>query len=379
MTSTHEQTNHACLSCGSRDVYENRAFRALPRVTSDSVPFPAGGGICVCLQCGLIQKITDDRWKQEIQAIYRDYNMYALTDGSDQVLFHEGGVTRAEKIVDILSPHLEKPFAGSVIDIGCGTGGFLKAFGATFPAAVLCGREISDKNRHYLEQIPNFSTLFTADTPHIDRKFDVITSIHCFEHLYDYAAFFEEIETIRKDGTTLLLQVPDIDSSPFDLVIADHAAHFSQATFQRCLNRSLKNVAVSKPIHKELTALAPQASAGEAMPGAVSQAACIRTLDTHVDYLTKLLALIDGHHLSEFGVYGTTIAGAWLTGAYGDKIAFYVDDDPLKQGKTFYNKSIISADQVQNRCKVLLPFGISTVRAILNRHPNLLPLAIYCD
>lgn len=371
----NKKSKHICLSCGAADWHENREFSALPRVASDSTPFVAGGRICVCLQCGLIQKVTDACWKSEIDGIYRDYKMYELTGGADQVLFGEGGVTRAEKIADILAQHIPESFSGNAIDIGCGTGGFLRAFGGKCPNAALYGQEIDDKNLHYLEKIANFKALFTTEAPSRGRCFDVIVSIHCFEHIYNYANYFNEINGIRTDSTRILLQVPDIGTSLFDIVIADHAAHFSQASLQDCLDRYLPGFAVSKPIHKELTAIFPAQRAGT--PPAADAEKLTQALDARVNYLTRLLAHIDGQHLDEFGVYGTTIAGAWLTAAYADKIAFYVDDDVLKHGKTFQGKKVISAEQVPANGRVVMPFGAAAIQSILRRHPHLTPQAVF--
>jgi SAM-dependent methyltransferase len=238
---------YRCLSCGSAEKYENRAFGSLPRVTSDSVPFTAGGRISVCLQCGLIQKFADEKWLSEIAAIYNNYKMYELTGGVDQPLFAEGGLTRADRLVEILLAHVSPSFAGDMLDIGCGTGGFLKAFGNAYPQVSLYGQEIDGRNLPYLKRIANFKTLFTADASPQGFTFDIIASIHCFEHIYDYAAFFSEIEALRKESGLILLQMPDIESSPFDIVIADHVAHFSQDTLQRCLNRHRPGFSVGKP------------------------------------------------------------------------------------------------------------------------------------
>jgi len=373
---------HSCLSCKSNDFYENKTFGTLPRVTSDSAPFPAGGRIGVCLQCGLVQKPVDERWKKEIGGIYGDYHMYELTGGLDQILFSAGGVTRAEKIVDILQAEFPTDFAGTVIDIGCGTGGFLKAFAEKFPHAHLYGKEINDNNLKYLERIPNFEKLYTAEHPTINQPFDLITSIHCFEHLYDYDGFFRELESIKKSDAKILLQVPDIDTSPFDIAIADHAAHFSQDTLRECLNRHVKNCVVFQCMDKELTAIA-RPNAGENIKPLenkkINPINLAKTLDKHVDYLAHLIEHIGAQRLSEFGVYGTTIAGAWLTGAFPDNIAFYVDDDPLKQGKKLYDKDIIAPRDVAKHGKVVMPFAAATRQKILQRHPNLIDSAVYCD
>lgn len=331
------------------------------------------------MQCGLIQKVMDKIWKKEIQEIYGKYQMYSLTDGSDQTLFGEG-MTRAERLVEILSAQLPEDFSGSIIDIGCGTGGFLQAFGAKFPYAALYGREIDDKNLRYLRRIPNFRRLYTDAVYAAEQAFDIITAIHCFEHIFDYESFFGEIENISKGSTKLLLQMPDVAASPFDIAIADHAAHFSKATLATCLGNYRKDFSVTSFINKELTAFTGDEKINDGKyPSASSREDYIRALDVQVDYLKHLLDKIDTKHMSEFGVYGTTIAGAWLTGIFSDHIAFYVDDDPLKQGKKFYGKDIIAPEEVAGQVKIVMPFTPPVMQAILQRHPNLVQSAVYCD
>ncbi len=305
--------------------------------------------------------------------------MYSLTGGSDQVLFGEGGVTRAERLVSILSPQLPKDFSGSIIDIGCGTGGFLQAFGKQFPKSALYGREIDDKNLHYLQRIANFKKLYIDATFDAGQGFDVVTSIHCFEHIFDYRSFFDEIKNVSKTSTKILLQMPDVEASPFDIAIADHAAHFSKKTLAYCLRSYREDFVVSAPINKELTAISGSSQKNDAPDTPAIPEDCVRTLDTHVQYLTRLLENIDEQNESEFGVYGTTIAGAWLTGIHKDKISFYVDDDPLKQGKEFFGKKIIPPAQIPDFCKVVMPFGITIRQKILTNHPILASQAIYCE
>jgi cyclopropane fatty-acyl-phospholipid synthase-like methyltransferase len=369
-----------CLACDSTHLYENSLFSALPRVTSDCVPFAAGGRIAVCLDCGLIQKPTDDAWKKDIAAIYGAYAMYSLTEGSDQILFSSGG-TRADTIAAILQKELPADFAGHVIDIGCGTGGFLKAFGARFKKARLYGKEISDSNLKYLEKIPNFQTLYTADGGAIEQRFDLITSIHCFEHLYEYRAFFDEIAAIRTPDTKVFLQVPDIATSPFDLVIADHAGHFSRETLHACLGRYVDHYEVHRHMDKELSAIIRPHASHPTPDGVPARTATDHraTLDAHVDYLAGFLAHIDQRAGARFGVYGTTIAGAWLASAFGDRIACYVDDDSLKHGKKLFGKDVVPPSSVPEGLPIVMPFGAATRQKILRANPHLADNTLYFD
>ena len=48
----------ACLYCGGLQLREVDGFGALRRVTSDGMPFRAGGRLAVCPDCGGVQKLV---------------------------------------------------------------------------------------------------------------------------------------------------------------------------------------------------------------------------------------------------------------------------------------------------------------------------------
>ena len=77
--------NHLCQVCEAGSLRELDSFRALPRVTSDANPWPAGGRLLVCVDCGTAQKVADDRWREVIAEIYRKYAIYQQSCGAASV------------------------------------------------------------------------------------------------------------------------------------------------------------------------------------------------------------------------------------------------------------------------------------------------------
>ena len=62
-----------------------------------------------------------------------------------------------------------------------------------------------------------------------------MTMIHVLEHIESPFEFLEKLKThINYDGH-LIIAVPDYITNPFDLIIADHASHFSLNTLQNLL------------------------------------------------------------------------------------------------------------------------------------------------
>ena len=80
-------SRHVCKSCGADKLEVIRAFEGLAQVTLDSKPFPAGGRLFVCGQCGSAQKIADERWLKAIGHIYAGNAMHHKSGTPNQVVF----------------------------------------------------------------------------------------------------------------------------------------------------------------------------------------------------------------------------------------------------------------------------------------------------
>jgi hypothetical protein len=84
-----------CIVCGVDRLEEVAEYNALPRVTSDCKPFAAGGRLFACRVCGSIQKLPDESWLADIKRIYKEYEIYHLSDGAEQLIFTDGAVPRS--------------------------------------------------------------------------------------------------------------------------------------------------------------------------------------------------------------------------------------------------------------------------------------------
>src|SRR5688572_17970262 len=94
-----------CKICGAADVDEVPEYTALTRVTSDCKPWPNGGRLGICMSCGAVQKIADERWFAETAVIYRDYEIYHQSAGVEQGVFDSAtGVsqTRSRRLAEFL-------------------------------------------------------------------------------------------------------------------------------------------------------------------------------------------------------------------------------------------------------------------------------------
>ena len=196
-------TQHTnCLVCGQDELREMEAFRSLPRVTSDCKPFPAGGRLFACENCGGIQKLPDADWFREINEIYAAYEIYKLSDGDEQLIFTDAGpVPRSQRLVDFLKKTAQLRENGRLIDIGCGNGAALARYSRALPKWRLYGSELSDRALPELRSLPNFIDLYCTPTEDIPGKFELVSMIHSLEHMPSPGKTLEAVVRLLDDET----------------------------------------------------------------------------------------------------------------------------------------------------------------------------------
>jgi 2-polyprenyl-3-methyl-5-hydroxy-6-metoxy-1,4-benzoquinol methylase len=124
---------------------------------------------------------------------------------------------------------------GSLLDLGCSSGGFLQAIAR--PSWQLYGIEMSESVARRAESASG-AQIFVGDildAPYTPESFDVITCFHVFEHLYEPRAVMKKVMEWLKPGGLFYLMVPNIDSAGakifqtywYALEMPRHISHFS--------------------------------------------------------------------------------------------------------------------------------------------------------
>jgi 2-polyprenyl-3-methyl-5-hydroxy-6-metoxy-1,4-benzoquinol methylase len=136
---------------------------------------------------------------------------------------------------------LEMCTGGTLLDIGCSSGGFLRTLkGKNWE---LHGIEISPEEARTAE-LSTGARVFVGnvvDAPFAPQTFDVITALHTLEHLYRPQEVVRKAWRWLKPGGVLYLQIPNIDgleahmfgSYWFGLELPRHLHHFSPASLRR--------------------------------------------------------------------------------------------------------------------------------------------------
>lgn len=365
----------SCLSCGSARLLNVPGSEKIFGITSDCRPWSVPTILCVCECCGLLQKRIDYAWRNEVDHVYEGYTLYGQGSGSEQLVFSEKsgiGSGRSPQLVSALRSSQTLSEKGRLLDVGCGNGSWLQAWSEVFPKWTLVGFDLTEKYRTAIKQIKNVEDHYTGGVDHVPGSFDLISMIHTLEHLLEPAAFLSLLRSKLNPGGMLFIQVPDHQSNPFDLLIVDHSMHFSRQSLTKLLSASgwIAHGMSEQPIQKEISVIARDSPRGERLGSlAEKEFLSLWTAATSgVNWLNRLIE--DGRRIfswEDLGLFGTSIAATWLCSLLGERVRYFVDEDPHRVGRTHMNRPILSPAQLKSGQNVLVCLTPTMSRSIIER------------
>jgi len=343
------------------------------QVTSDCRAWPSAPNLAFCQSCDTVQKLITPAWHTDIQQIYADYAMYVQAGGAEQISFDLGagaGMARSARIAAWLAGWGLLPKQGELLDIGCGNGAFLKAFGASQPGWTMTGCELDERNKLAVEAIPGVDELHVGPMAALGRQFDLVVLVHALEHVVDPVSFLASVIPLMRPGAHLLIQVPDLMNSPFDLLIADHCSHFSAVTLSNAVTRAgfVVERLVDQCVAKELTLLcrqmvAPTTEIPEEAPNSDSG---VMAAQAHLGWLADLASQAQATE-GQVAIFGSSISATWLASLVGQRLQCFVDEDPGRSGRSHMGRPIVGPDQVPANIPMLVPLRPDIARSVIGR------------
>lgn len=349
-----------CHLCGAGEISLLPSYEALHRVTSDCKPWPPGGQLGVCPQCGGAQAVIGPQWEADARKIYDSYTIYHQGNGVDQAVFDaETGAAsrRSLRLFRRLKEELPLPPRGRLLDVGCGTGATLRAFNEISSGWSLVGFDIDDRCNTIVESIPGVEALYTGTIEEVPGQFEVLTLIHSLEHIAEPVKFLTESRQKLGPGGMLVVQVPDCWRNPFMFLVADHATHFFLSILRDVVIAAGYDVVVAADdwIAKELTVVArrsAQESPSRVRPNTSDNLVAVRRrIDWVAAFGEQIRGLAAQHTV---GILGTSIAGTWVQEELRGAAAFFVDEDPSRFGRTFMGRQILLPKDVPSGSRVIV-------------------------
>jgi 2-polyprenyl-3-methyl-5-hydroxy-6-metoxy-1,4-benzoquinol methylase len=359
-----------CHLCNGM-LLELDGFSSLFQVTSDCRPWHKGGHLFVCQDCGTVQKSVKEDWLREAEKIYGNYQIYNQSEGAEQNTFDQNtgaSEARSHKIVQWLATHHTLPKTGKLLDIGCGNGAFLKAFGARYPEWRMSGLELDSRNQRVIEAIPGVEALHVGKIDSLKDSFDLIVIIHALEHIPNPIKFLKSIAKRLNPGGLLMIEVPSLETSPFDIVVADHCTYFTEETLKWTVESGgFETISLTSDfVPKEISFLSKYIGVTGSKEIKQSNGNGAKAVKSNIAWLQDLLQ--KGKEIKgKIGIFGTSISATWLAASLGDKVSFFVDEDENRVGHTHMNCPILKPDLVTANSTILLPMRSDIAVAIAKR------------
>lgn len=363
-------TNSTCAACGSDRLVEIGGLAALKKVTSDCKPFASKARLACCAVCGTVQKKVDPAWLGEIDTIYQDYELFALSSGAEQVIFahpNEPPRSRSRHIIDFLLRRHSLGDSGRILDVGCGTGAALANFSKALPNWRLYGSELSDRASPRLRELPNFAELYTCDLPDIPGTFEIITFIHVLEHVINPVKTLSEAARLLAPNGVLVVQVPDLQTSCYDVLIADHRTHFTRATLGYAAASAglVADTLINTLLPKEITLVARRGETELHCPDPEEGLTLARnSVAWLTDVRNAARRLPEG---APVGIFGTSISGMWCFAEIGDRVSFFVDEDETRVGGSFEGRQIYAPGDAPAGSRVFVPLTPPIAKQVVQR------------
>jgi len=315
-------------------------------------PWPAGGQLAFCTDCGGVQKIVSSRWLDEAGQIYRQYEVYHQSGGVEQRVANAAGLTRGRsaQVVEWLRVQAALGPTGRLLDYGCGNGAFIAAFADLYPQWSKTGVDFDDRHAAALARIPGFSGFLHAERDPLPENLDLVSMIHALEHVVEPVKLLSKTCQALAPKGRVLVDVPHWCENPFDLVIADHVSHFEPVSLVRLVERSgLAVTALTGAcVPRETIALASR-DLHELGTGPVQRDLRVvqRTLQRAVGWLGNV-----ADHAMRFakrcpvGIFGTSIGATWLFNVLEQNVDYFVDEDESRIGRRYLDRPVLSPRDV---------------------------------
>jgi SAM-dependent methyltransferase len=324
-------------------------------VSSDCKKVKKGVSVFECQKCGHIQKIVNPEYKATVKGIYNNYESYKLSDGKEHLTFTSGiPITRSISIVKNCQPYFPK--LNTALDVGCGSGVTLKVLSELFPNVSLAGFDVNDSGKDNILSIDGVECFYAGDLDEITARFDLITLIHVLEHVENPLQFLFQIKQLMTNTSILLVQVPNINENPIDIMVYDHVSHFSFPTLYNLLKRVFNVVSlVPSQIDKEITICASN-DLGSLLFQKSLENMEVNYSSPNLEFLRELEDSV-AKCTAPCYVLSTGPAGTICGLLLGSNLLGFIDEDESRQDKLHLGCPVLSPNnKMVIGSNVLIPF-----------------------
>ena len=304
-----------------------------------------------CIECQTIS--NPDAVKTELSTFEtKQYAGSHQTEHTTHVDEYLEPVTRSFLQAKILTEKFIKNKKLRILDIGCFDGCLLVELNNNLNNADLWGYDINPHLKEFFPQKDNFHFISTG-LENLEDSFDLITLSVCIYYIPDLRDLMVSIGRLLKNNGILFIQIPDIRSNPYNLLMGDQSFIFTETSLKNVLTKFgyRADVITNDYFPRDLLIVAQKdKKTGDNYVEDYVFEKNIKTLDRVKEKLGKITH-------DSLSVLGTTMSAAFVDEVIGERIQFFVDENLSKIGGTFRGKKIVHPKNLNDTNHTILPFG----------------------
>lgn len=317
-----------------------------------------------CERCGLVFGPRNSERTEFVEAVFtgKDYPMRNVR--RHQVICNRNGTTASPQDIqaELLSPYLTMEMP-RILDIGCFDGSLSVAFSKIFRNGVFHGFDINENLSEVYPQGSRFG-FFTGALDLCEGPYDLIVLSHSIQYIPDVSQLMRDLKSLLAPDGLIFVQVPDFSVNPYSLLRADTFYHYTAGSLADIFaaNGFSVNPVATGQFPRDVLGMA-RLGGNEGQQKRGSDGSLREALD-YLYYCIQELSALKGK--GAYCVLGTTIAAAAVNSVIKDKVDFFVDENPEKQGGEFQDKPVLSPLSLDDDSTLIIPYGDSA-RPILQR------------
>lgn len=326
--------------------------------------YPAPNRMIRCKTCQLVFRLVQPDEKEAIDAIYHSAE-YSRHDEPHTIMApgYDEPVTLPFLQAELLKPYLKRENL-RVLDIGCFNGRLLSEIANRCEVSDLCGFDVEER--------PGFSEaeycrFVTGGLEEITGCFDLIIMSHSMQYISDVKGLFRLIEDCLDQEGLIFVHVPDFSRKPCSLLFGDLYFQYTKPIVNnifRCMGFDSMPL-VNNFFPRDVLTVARK---NQQLPNPVYEKDdCIYKSIRQIQDMAERLSGLPSY--PSIGILGTTIEAAFAKHCLGDRVSFFIEENPHKIGLSFHGKDVRHPGTITDDEVVVIPMGISS-ESIKERFSN---------
>lgn len=364
-----------CPLCGSS---QTESYCKIDHsVASDASQIPLPAHTYFCRSCINFFKKREEHDYSTIRKIYNSYTLHNIGDSTEHRVAYDqfpDGIEKSKYLLLFLLKNVALQTSGKILDFGCHFGSLLNFFHKEKKDWDIAGYDISERFRDRIEGISSTATYFCSSRNNITDRFDLITMTHVLEHSEDPTDTLQFVqEHLRKEGL-FFLQCNNAPENPFLPFLFEQHFNFSVPGLFFLFDMvGLSIVKIQKNwISKEISIIAKRTSSRNER-SSITASDTVQAILSNRQLLNQMSdALLQLRKKgTKIGVFGTAYAAKWIGKDLKDNLRFFVDENPLMQGKTLLSVPVLKPEEIPPSSLTIVALPPKVAQVVIDRlQPN---------